>query len=74
MAIHFANPVHRSDFPISDIARRLFTSQQETPAQEMKPAAQLKPGVDHLPSMILAPSHTAPTKPLTMMVMTALKV
>jgi hypothetical protein len=29
---------------------------------------------DHLPSMTLTPSHTAPTKPETIMVMTALKV
>ena len=29
---------------------------------------------DHLPSMSLTPSHTAPTKPETIMVMTALKV
>src|SRR6202171_351837 len=29
---------------------------------------------DHLPSMTLMPSHTAPTKPETIMVMTALNV
>jgi hypothetical protein len=29
---------------------------------------------DHLPSMTLTPSQTAPTKPVTITVMTALKV
>src|SRR5216684_1296077 len=29
---------------------------------------------DHLPSMTLTPSHTAPTKPVTIMVMMALNV
>src|SRR5216684_7109210 len=29
---------------------------------------------DHLPSIALMPSHTAPTKPVTIMVITALKV
>ena len=29
---------------------------------------------DHLPSVALMPSHTAPTKPVTITVMTALKV
>ncbi len=31
-------------------------------------------GPDYLPSMTLRPSHTAPTRPVTIMVITALKV
>jgi hypothetical protein len=31
-------------------------------------------GANHLPSMTLMPSHTAPTKPATIVVITALKV
>src|SRR5437016_13884761 len=31
-------------------------------------------GADHLPSMTLRPSHTAPTRPVTIMVITALNV
>src|SRR5258706_15830964 len=43
-------------------------------ARELQKSSNHDGGADHLPSMTLRPSHTAPTKPVTIMVITALNV
>jgi hypothetical protein len=48
---------------------------KRSPAHGRKPTVNHRhDDTNHLPSVVLMPSQTAPRKPVTMMVMTALKV
>jgi hypothetical protein len=57
-------------------AAAFLTTNRKWRVRELKnnSARDYNAGADHLPSMTLTPSHTAPTSPVTMIVITALNV